>query len=107
MRGEKFMRRILVPIRESPNKFSLREVRGIQADINSRIKNFWRRRCLREEGASAVDLQALNDVQTQLDVLVEQLVQAKIMLAGFAIGAKEVFVDDYHSHSSEEYEVSG
>ena len=56
---------------------------------------------------STVDLQALKDVQSQLDVLVEQLIQAKIMLAGFAIGANEIWTHYNISNSSEEeYEVS-
>ena len=101
------MKRILVPIRESPNRFSKRQMREIQNEINSYINDFWRKRRFREEGVSTVDLQALKDVQSQLDVLVEQLIQAKIMLAGFAIGADKVWSHYNISNSSEEeYEIS-
>ena len=60
-----------------------------------------------KKGVSTVDPQALKDVQSQLDVLVEQLIQAKIMLAGFAIGADKVWSHYNISNSSEEeYEIS-
>ena len=62
-----------MPIRESSNRFSRREMREIQNEINSYINDFWRKRHFREEGVSTIDLQALKDVQSQLDVLVEQL----------------------------------
>ena len=75
------MKHILVSRRESQKQFSKREMREVQDEINSLINDFWRKRRFREEETATLDLQALKDEQSQIDGLVEQPVQAKIIPA--------------------------
>jgi hypothetical protein len=62
-------------------------------ESRDRAAGFRRRRgTLREEGRSVIDLQALEDVQYQADSLTGQMMAAKTMLAGLAVGSDEVDV---------------
>jgi hypothetical protein len=58
---------------------------------NARIKSLRQR--LQEGKRSEVDLEALKEVQKQFDCLIEQMMSAKVLLAGLAIGSNEVSVD--------------
>jgi hypothetical protein len=62
------MKRVLVPVRENRNK-SVR---------------------IRESKISASDREALSEVQGQFDTLIAQIPDAKILLAGLAIGGDNV-----------------
>jgi hypothetical protein len=50
---------------------------------------------------STLDLQALHDVQNQLDSLIEEMMNAKLTLAGLAVGGNNI---DTYSVIEEEYE---
>jgi hypothetical protein len=63
------MKRVLVPIREIQNKPARR---------------------IRESKISTADREALSEVQGQFDALVTQMPDAKILLAGLAIGGDDV-----------------
>jgi hypothetical protein len=58
---------------------------------------------LQEEKRSEVDLEALKEVQKQFDCLIEQMMSAKVLLAGLAIGANEVSVDSDVDITSQEH----
>jgi hypothetical protein len=51
------------------------------------------KRRLQEGERSFVDLKELNEVQNQFDSLIEQMMSAKLLLAGLAIGYDDVSVD--------------
>jgi hypothetical protein len=40
-----------------------------------------------------MDLQALHDVQTQIDSLIEELMTVKLTLAGLSIGGDDVYAN--------------
>jgi hypothetical protein len=63
------MKRVLVPVRENRNKSARR---------------------IRESKISAPDREALSEVQGQFDTLIAQILDAKILLAGLAIGGDDV-----------------
>jgi hypothetical protein len=63
------MKRVLVPIRENRNKSARR---------------------IRESKISTADREALSEVQGQFDTLIAQILDAKILLAGLAIGGDNV-----------------
>jgi hypothetical protein len=63
------MKRVLVPVRENRNKSARR---------------------IRESKISASDREALSEVQGQFDTLNAQILDAKILLAGLAIGGDNV-----------------
>jgi hypothetical protein len=75
------MKRVLVPIRESQNKSERR---------------------IRESKISIVDRRALREVQTQFDALITQMLDAKILLAGLAIGGDNVRTNTNIYSSNEE-----
>jgi hypothetical protein len=60
-----------------------------------------RRRPLREMKLSETDIEALRDVQSQFDSLIEQMIQAKLLLAGIAVGADEVWTESSASSRRE------
>jgi hypothetical protein len=64
------MKRVLVPIRGNRDKPE--------------------RRHIRESKISTADQEALSEVQGQLDTLIAQMLDAKILLAGLAIGGNDV-----------------
>jgi hypothetical protein len=64
-----------------------------------------KRRRLREEEVSSSNIEALRDVQDQFDSLVEQMMDAKLLLAGLAIGFDEMSVENHPSSEWEEEEV--
>jgi hypothetical protein len=68
---------------------------------NARIKSLKNR--FREGKRSEVDLEALKEVQKQFDCLMEQMMSAKVLLAGLAIGANEVSVDSDVDITSQEH----
>jgi hypothetical protein len=63
------MKRMLVPVRENRNKPARR---------------------IRESKISTADREALSEVQGQFDTLIAQILDAKILLAGLAIGGDNV-----------------
>jgi hypothetical protein len=75
------MKRVLVPIRESQNKPERR---------------------IRESKISASDREALSEVQGQFDTLIAQMLDAKILLAGLAIGGDNVRTNTNIYGSNEE-----
>jgi hypothetical protein len=68
---------------------------------DARIKSLKNR--FREGKRSEVDLEALKEVQKQFDCLIEQMMSAKVLLAGLAIGANEVSVDSDVDITSQEH----
>jgi hypothetical protein len=78
------MKRKLIPIREKQGKAAKR---------------------FREGERSAIDLQALQKIQDQFDALIENMMDAKLLLAGLAIGGNEVWTDTTIQDSSEEDET--
>jgi Mg2+ and Co2+ transporter CorA len=92
---EKSMKRILVKenlnTRISSLRKLLREGNRLAVDLKKRI-NFLRK-SLREGERSETDLEALHDVQTQVDSLIEELISTKAILAGLAIGGDDVYAD--------------
>jgi hypothetical protein len=104
------MKRTLAPIsgkqdksvkylREKGISIIKRELIRIREKKNNPVKRF------REEERSTMDIQALNDVQNQLDSLIEEMMNAKLTLAGLAIGADEVEACSNANHSHEEHEI--
>jgi hypothetical protein len=89
------MKRILV--KESLNtrisclRKLFREGNRMATDLNRRLSFLGK--LFREGERSEMDLQALHDVQTQIDSLIEELMTAKITLAGLSIGADDVSVN--------------
>jgi hypothetical protein len=79
---------------------SMKRVLARDKQGNARIKSLKQR--LQEEKRSEVDLEALKEVQKQFDCLIEQMMSAKVLLAGLAIGANEVSVDSDVDITSQE-----
>ncbi|MDR1139207.1 MAG: hypothetical protein LBK93_01115 [Rickettsiales bacterium] len=109
-KGISIIKRELIRIREKYDKLierfqeeetaiAKRKIIRIRERKNNSIKRF------REEERSTLDLQALRDVQNQLDSLIEEMMNAKMTLVGLAIGADEVEAYSNASHSHEEYEI--
>jgi hypothetical protein len=97
---EKSMKRKL--IREKKGNARLdalkKRLREVQAQVDyirerTNIITKFLIRYLREEERSERDIESLKDIQTQINSLIEQLMDAKVVLAGFSIGAKDVFID--------------
>jgi hypothetical protein len=70
----------------------LREGNRLANDLNKRIKFPWKP--LREAERSETDLEALHVVQTQLDSLIEELIAAKVTIAGLSIGGDNVYTSN-------------
>jgi hypothetical protein len=58
---------------------------------SARVKSLRNR--LREGGRTEVDLKSLREVQQQFDCLIDQMMSAKVLLAGLAIGMDHISVD--------------
>jgi hypothetical protein len=86
------MKRILVKenlnTRISCLRKLFREGTRLATDLNKRL--IFLGKSLREGTRSEMDLMALHDVQTQIDSLIEELMTAKLTLAGLSIGADDV-----------------
>jgi hypothetical protein len=109
-RGISIIKKELIRIREEYDKLierfeeeetaiTKRRIIRIRERKNNSVKHF------REEERSTMDIQALKDVQSQLDSLIEEMMNAKLTLAGLALGADEVEAYSHASHSHEEYEI--
>jgi hypothetical protein len=108
-RGISIIKKELIRIREKYDKLierfqeeetaiAKRRISRIRERRNNPVKRF------REEERSTMDIQALKDVQSQLDSLIEEMMNAKLTLAGLALGADEVEAYSNASHSHEEHE---
>jgi hypothetical protein len=75
----------------------------VKESINTRIKSL--RKPLREGKRSAVDLKALKEVQNQIDNLIGQMTNTKLLLAELAIGADEAWAENSFWSEHEEGEV--
>lgn len=73
----------------------------VRENQNTRIKSLKSR--LREEKRSIVDLKALREVQNQFDCLMEQMMSAKLLLAGLAIGADDISTDSSVDITGQQY----
>jgi hypothetical protein len=78
------MKRSLIPIRNKQNKLTRR---------------------FREGERTTTDLQALREVQDQFDSLIERMLEAKLMLAGLAIGGDEAYAGYNTIASNQECEI--
>jgi hypothetical protein len=78
----------------------LREGNRLVAGLNKKIS--FQRKPLREEERSAIDLQALQKVQEQLDGLIKEMLTAKLLLAGLEIGGDDAYYEEYGKETTEE-----
>jgi hypothetical protein len=94
-KGISIIKRELIRIREEYDKLierfqeeeatiAKRRIIRIRERQNNSIKRF------REEERSTMDIQALQDVQNQLDTLIEEMMNAKLTLAGLAVGGNNI-----------------
>jgi hypothetical protein len=56
---------------------------------------------LREMKLSGSDVEALRDVQSQFDSLIEQMMDAKLLVAGISVGSDEVWIEKPSSSRQE------
>jgi hypothetical protein len=61
--------------------------------VRERLETLKKQKRLRESGRTEVDLKALREVQEQFDGLIDQMMSAKVLLAGLAIGMDHISVD--------------
>jgi hypothetical protein len=96
------MKRIVIRRNESQESLNRRiqEMKQSMSNLKAaREGRHGKGRPLREMKISEFDLEALREVQGQFDSLIEQMTDAKLLLAGFAVGFDEMSVD--RSPSSE------
>jgi hypothetical protein len=98
---EKSMKRILIREKKGNTRLdSLKKrLREVQAQVDyirerTNIITKFLIRYLREGERSETDMEALHDVQTQIDSLIEELMGAKVALAGLSIGGDDVYVNN-------------
>jgi hypothetical protein len=77
----------------------LREGNRLAADLNTKINSS--KKHLREEERSAIDLQALQKIKEQFDGLIKEMLKAKVLLVGLAIGGDDAYYEEYEKETSE------
>jgi hypothetical protein len=94
-KGISIIKRELIRIREKYDKLIKRFQEEETAIAKRRIIRIRERKSnpvkrFREEERSTMDIQALQDVQNQLDGFIEEMIHAKLILAGLAVGGNNI-----------------